>query len=66
MAKRGEKMAGADGACSCCGTLLVHTREPVPLEQLMEEHGITGPQGLDFLKCSEWSDADDVILELVD
>jgi hypothetical protein len=66
MAKEAERMATADGGCPCCGQLLVHTREPVPLEQLMEEHGITGPQGLDFLKCSEWNDADDAILEMVD
>jgi hypothetical protein len=46
---------------------VVQTREPVPVEQLMEEQGITGPQGLDIFKRigRGWTDADDVILEIV-
>jgi hypothetical protein len=67
MANPEDKIDLATGACPCCGRPVIQTREPVPVEQLMEEQGITGPQGLDIFKRigSGWTDADDVILEIV-
>jgi hypothetical protein len=67
MANPEDKIDLATGACPCCGRPVVQAREPVSVEQLMEEQGITGPQGLDIFKRigSGWTDADDVILEIV-
>lgn len=66
MARKEQKVR--KGTWSIRDLLTVRTREPVPIEQLMEEQGIAGPQGLSMFDGLEieWTDADDVILELVD
>ena len=38
------------------------SREPIPAEELAAAQGISGPQGLDSLGATDWTDADDAYL----
>jgi hypothetical protein len=37
--------------------------DSIPTEELMRQQGITGPQGLDFLKDNPWGGDDDEAVE---